>query len=97
MLLHELPKEHPLRNQPVGGMFHRWECWQGDPVIAHEEEYWSVSAWKRIPPVGEAYVDMPISKHSYNELEELGGFWTKGSEWTDDKTLHPKPKRSLQS
>lgn len=93
MLLHELPYDHPLRNRPVGGSWHRWKCWQGEAG----DEWFTVSAWKRIPPVGEAYVDMPIAKHSYNELEELGGFWTKGSEWCEDKTLYPKPKRPLQS
>ncbi len=93
MLLNELPREHPLRNKPVGGLFHRWHCWQGDPVIKHEKEWWGVSAWKRIPPTEESYVPMPIASMTYNELEDAGRFWTESSDWTDDKTLHPKPKK----
>jgi len=40
---------------------------------------------------------MPIAKYTYNELIDLGGFWTDSSDWCEDKTLHPKPKRTSNS
>jgi hypothetical protein len=61
MLLHELPKEHPLRNKPVGqGLYHRWHCLQGEAG----DEWFTVSAWKKIPEAGSTWVDMPIAKYT---------------------------------
>ena len=90
--LADLPREHPYRNQPVAGLYHRWHCWKGEDVthdVNDRDRWWGASPWSLIPL--KQHNPRPIAHMSYNELEDAGGFWTKSSDWS--KTKLPARKR----
>ena len=95
MFLADLPYEHPLRNRPVAGLYHRWHCWNGEDITIDFKDrddswrWWGASAWGYIKKPCEAKNPRPIAHMTYNELESCGGFWTKSSDWSTDK----QPKR----
>lgn len=97
MLLHTLPEEHPARNKPVAGFFHRWFCWNGEntqtPISERDKtwRWWGVSPWKLIPLPQEGKNPMPVSKYTYNELIQMNSIWATEGEWSTDKS-EPKYK-----
>lgn len=84
-LLADLPQEHPLRNCPLEGAYHRWSI----PVpfdITDSLEV--VAAIKERQAAGERKFNFwkqvqswKISKRCYNDLGEV---WTDSDEWTFD-------------